>query len=116
MKNNIEIVSPIEAFNRGNLFENYFWPYKYVANVKATGPRESLLLKIQIYCFAAHELNLYLDLYPDDIQAIGLFNQYKEEANKLTKEFESKYGPITVDINNEMYWKWIDNPWPWERS
>lgn len=116
MNNYIELVSPTEAFNRGNLFENYFWPYKYVANVKVNGQRENLMLKIQIFCFAAHELNLYLDLNPSDTGAIGLYNQYTEEANKLKKEYESKYGPIDLDINNEMTWQWIDNPWPWERS
>ncbi len=115
MKNYLDIVSPKEAFDRGNLFDNYFWPYKYVANVKATNEREELLLKNQIFCFAAHELNLYLDIYPDNMEAIGLFNQYTEEAEKYKREYEKKYGPITVGINDDLSWKWINSPWPWER-
>ena len=115
MNNNLIIVSPVEAFNRGNLFDNYFWPYKYVANVKPRNEKEELLLKVQMYCFAAHELNLYLDMYPNDLEAIGLFNQYKEEANKFEKMFESKYGPLEININESYNWEWINSPWPWER-
>ena len=75
---NNTLVSVDEGFNRGNMFENLFWPYKYIANVRANNPQEQLLLKLQKYCFAAHEMNLYLDVYPEDIQAIGLYNQYKQ--------------------------------------
>ena len=115
MNDILEIVGPKEAFDRGNLFENYFWPYKYVANVKADNERQSLMNKVQEYCFSAHELNLYLDLHPDDMQAIGLFNQYTEMADKYTKEYEMKYGPITVGITEKYPWQWMNSPWPWER-
>lgn len=115
MNNIIEIVSPSEGFNRGNLFDNYFWPYKYQADVTPLNEKEKLMLKLQIYCFAAHELNLYLDLYPNDIEMIGLYNQYMEEVDEYKNEFESKYGPITLGINEEYNWKWINSPWPWER-
>ena len=116
MDNYNNFVSPKEAFDRGNLFDNYFWPYKYVANVKVNNERDELLLKIQIYCFVSHELNLYLDIYPNDTSIIGLYNQYKEEANKLEKIYENKYGPLEVKENTELNWQWIDSPWPWERS
>ena len=33
------IVSPSEALNRGNLFDYYFWPYKYVADIKPMNER-----------------------------------------------------------------------------
>ena len=110
-----KLVSVKEGFNRGNMFDNLFWPYKYIANVTTSNPMQKLMLDIQMYCFAAHEMNLYLDLYPDDMQAIGLYNQYKEETNKLIKEYESKYGKICLDINEDYYWDWVKSPWPWER-
>ena len=115
MKNNLMIISPNDAFNRGNLFNNLFLPYKYVANLTPKNDKEELLLKNQIYCFAAHELNLYLDIYPNDIQAIGLYNQYKEEAINTQKKYEEKYGPIELGINESYNWEWINSPWPWER-
>ena len=85
LSRNNSLVSVSEGFNRGNMFENLFWPYKYIADIKPTNQKEELLTKLQMYCFAAHEMNLYLDVYPDDVQAIGLFNQYKEEEKKLLK-------------------------------
>lgn len=112
--NNI-LVSPKEGFNRGNIFDNLYSPYKFIADVKPNNKRNELLTKIQMYCFAAHEMNLYLDLYPDDIQAIGLFNQYTDETNRLTLEYEREYGKICLDINESYTWDWVKSPWPWER-
>ena len=109
------IVDPKEALNRGNLFEYYFWPYKYVAELKPKNEREELMMNIQMYSFAAHELNLYLDIYPNDKQAVGLYNQYKEMCEKYTQEYEKKYGCILLDSNESYPWGWIDSPWPWER-
>ena len=115
LSRNNTLVSVKEGFNKGNMFENLFWPYKYIANVKASNPQEELLLRLQMYAFAAHEMNLYLDVYPDDVQAIGLYNQYKEEEMKLTDEYESKYGRICLGINENYTWDWVKSPWPWER-
>ena len=114
MNNFIEIVSPIEALNRGNLFDNYFWPYKYVADLRPINEKEDLMNKIQMYCFAAHELNLYLDINPNNKELIGLFNQYEEEANNYIEIYEKKYGPLSVGLDKNLDWKWINSPWPWE--
>ena len=112
---NYKLVSVDEGFNRGNMFDNLFWPYKYIADVHGNDEREKLLLNIQKYSFASHEMNLYLDLNPDDVQAIGLYNQYKDEEDRLIKEYESKYGKICLGINENNTWDWIKSPWPWER-
>ena len=112
---NHKLVSVSEGFNRGNMFDDLYWPYKYIADLKSNNPQDELLLKIQEYCFAAHEMNLYLDLHPNDIQAIGLYNQYKEEADKYTNEYESRYGKICLGINDDYNWGWVKSPWPWER-
>lgn len=110
-----KLVSPSEAFNRGNLFDNYFWPYKYVANIKPENERQALMQKIQEYAFAAHELNLYLDVYPEDKQAVGLYNQYSEMSDKYLKEYEQKYGPVILNSDEKYPWMWINSPWPWEK-
>lgn len=110
------LVNVKEAFNRGNIFDNLYWPYKYIANIKPKTEKEILMTKIQIYGFAATEMNLYLDLYPNDLEAIGLFNQYKDEENRLIMEYENKYGYITLDINENYTWDWVKSPWPWERG
>ena len=108
------IVSPSEALNRGNLFDYYFWPYKYVANIKPTNERDELMQKIQMYAFAAHELNLYLDLHPNDTSMLMLFKDYEEKCKKLTSEYENKYGPLSVsEVNSTKEFTWVNN-WPWE--
>jgi hypothetical protein len=112
---NNTLVNIKEGFNRGNMFDNLYSPYKYQADIKPSNKQNSLLTSIQMYSFAAHEMNLYLDLYPNDIQAIGLFNQYQDEANRLTKKYENEYGKICLDINESYAWEWINRPWPWER-
>ena len=112
---NNRLVSVKDGFNRGNMFENLFWPYKYIADVIPTNDQEELMLRLQMYCFAAHEMNLYLDVYPDDIQAIGIYNQYKEEESRLLQEYENRYGKIELGINDSYTWDWIKAPWPWER-
>ena len=114
-KNN-KLVNANVGFNRGNMFENLFWPYKYISDYKPSNEKEELMYNIQKYCFASHEMNLYLDLYPNDLQAIGLYNQYKEQENKYLKDYEDKYGFITLNINNNNNWQWINSPWPWERN
>ena len=32
-------------------------------------------------------------------------------------EYEEKYGPLTPNsAAGDCEWKWIKNPWPWERG
>ena len=77
--------------------------------------RAMLLNKINAYCFAAYDWNLYLDTHPGDMQAIAMFKKMVKRANELKAEYIEKYGPLTADdaMNTES-WDWIDNPWPWE--
>ena len=62
------------------------------------------------------DLNLYLDIYPDNKNAINLFNQYRMQKENLTNEYESTYGPITLSRNslNTYPWAWDNMPWPWD--
>ena len=94
------IVSPSEALNRGNLFDYYFWPYKYVANIKPMNERDELMQKIQMYAFAAHELNLYLD---DELIAAAkekrscIYKRYKRESflQVILQQIGWKYNILT---------------------
>ena len=49
---------------------------------------------------------------------IDLFNQYKNEANKMKTEYESKYGPLLLnsESTNTYPWAWNKCPWPWENK
>jgi len=111
------LFSPSEGFKNGNLFSNLYSGYKNYkpARLEARTERERDLLKIQEIGFAAHELNLYLDTHPEDQSMLALFNDYRNQVNELTRDYENKYGPLTINSNNmNESFTWVENSWPWE--
>ncbi len=104
----------------GNLFEGLYSPYKSFTNypLTPTNEKEKLHQQMLMYKFAAHELNLYLDVYPNDQKMIQLFNQYNQTCQQLTNRYTSMYGPITTDNINPQsnQWTWSNSPWPWENQ
>ena len=106
------------GFIRGNLFKKSYDPYlrQEPYDVKPMNEQAELLTNIDALCFAMTDLNLYLDIYSDDTNMINLFNQYRIQKENLTKEYESKYGPITLnsDSLNSYPWAWDDKPCPWD--
>lgn len=78
--------------------------------------REQLLREIMAADFQVIELNLYLDTHPNDQRALMIFSQSSQRAMMLRHQYERMYGPITPMTTNPGYpWKWIEDPWPWER-
>lgn len=112
------ILDPYQGFIRGNLFGNLYDPYKNYkpAEVNPTTEREALLEQWQQYNFALTDLNLYLDVYPNNREALNLYNKYLEIIKQITDKYELIYGPINLDSNyvGDNNWKWINGPWPWE--
>lgn len=78
--------------------------------------REQLLFAIQLLTTTVIDYNLYLDVNPNDREAIKLFNEYRNQLMMLTREFEQKYGPISLSSEtlNQYPWNWLKGPWPWE--
>ena len=66
--------------------------------------------------FAMIDLNLYLDIYPNDANRIKLYNEYNKKTNDLISKYNNTYEPLTLSGNelNEVPWSWEDSPWPWE--
>ena len=116
--NSMSLVNPTEGYNRGNMFANLYDQYKNYrpVNLKANNERERLFLELSRNAFAAHEVNLYLDLNPNDTSMIKLFNDYRQKANDLSREYELKYGPLCVmnDSLDSNLFSWEKSPWPWE--
>ena len=72
-----------------NIFTNIYWPYKkQTYNFVPKNERQKLLLEIMKNGFYAHELNLYLDNFPND------------------KERIKRY----VQLNGDNYLRWSDTP------
>lgn len=115
--NNNDILDSQMGFKRGNLFNSLYDEYKNYKpqELKVNNERDDLILQIDENRFAMIELGLYLDLYPNDINALNIFNSYLKRKNDLINLYESKYGPLSLDsmvqTNN---WLWDNSPWPWE--
>ena len=78
--------------------------------------RSELLKKVQAYCFAAYDWNLYLDTHPDDKDAIKMYHKMVNRAEELKTEYQMKFGPlIAKESKNMERWDWLDDPWPWEK-
>ena len=118
MANTNSLFDPYNGFIRGNLFKNLYDPYKSEEpyEIKPINSQAEILTYLDSLSFAMIDLGLLLDVNPNNENAIKLFNQYREEKEKLIKEYESKFGPITLDSNslNSYPWSWNDMPWPWD--
>lgn len=116
--NTFKILEPYNGFIRGNMFSELYNGYKLNKPLEVTPLNEQadMLTYIDSLCFALIDLNLYLDLYPNDTKVIELFNNYRMEKDEITKEYESKYGPLTLNSSslNRTPWAWDNMPWPWE--
>ena len=111
------ILDTEEGFKRGNMFKNLYDEYKNYKPRKliANSEREDMLMQIQEYTFATIDLGLYLDTNPNDKKALNLFNEYLKNKKNLVNMYEEKYGPLTLDSNDQNNnWLWNNSPWPWE--
>ncbi len=115
-KSNLNILSAKEGFLRGNMFKDEYKPYKNLTyiDIKPRNDREAKLFNVMQYSFAINDMNLYLDLHPDDMEAMALFEEFVKEAKEAKKEYMEQYGPLTVTKTKGNKFNWIDNPWPWD--
>ncbi len=115
---NDNLFNPYQGLIRGNLFKNIYQPYKNEKpyEIKPMNEQAKMLTELDSLEFALVDLNLYLDVYPDDREAIQLFNQYRIERQNLLNQYQNKYGPILISSEalNQAPWMWDNRPWPWE--
>ncbi len=76
--------------------------------------QELLKRRIDAYSFAAWELHLFLDSHPTNCEAAKKLDEYHADIEKLTAEYESKYGAINLRSSETSRWQWVNGPWPWE--
>lgn len=113
-----KFLQPEEGFLRGNMETNSYIPYKNMTYIKPVinSEKQPDLYKLQQMAFAAHDINLYLDTHPNDIEAIKLYNEYSKQEEILRNSYERKYGPVDLSFNDNLTtWEWIKSPWPWNR-
>ena len=117
--NNI-LYGPYEGFIKGNLFKNLYQQYKNYqpAIITPRNEQEQTLFNLDQIQFAMHELNLYLDNYPNDRDMFNQFVMLRNSYNKLLMEYENKYDAINVNsisLNNVPF-GWVEQTWPWDRG
>lgn len=113
-----KLYDPYQGLIRGNMFKELYNDYK-MSNPIMLDPKneqEDMKLYLDSLCFAAHDINLYLDLYPDDKDMLKKFADYRKELEAVKKKYEEMYGPIFVnsESNTVFPWTWDNSPWPWE--
>ena len=70
---------------------------------------------IHMVSFAVNDITLFLDTHPEDPEALAYFNHYRELRTQALKEYQCKYGPLTIDTATpEGKWLWATQPMPWE--
>ncbi len=105
-----------EGFLKGNMFKDEYKPYKNLTyiNIRPNNDREAKLYTVMEYSFAINDMNLYLDLHPEDKQALRLLEEFIKEEKEAKEEYIRKYGPLTVNETKGDKFEWIDSPWSWE--
>lgn len=117
-RDNQELFSVKEGFMRGNMFRNEYKPYKNLTYLPLNPKteREKKLYDLMGLSFAITDLNLYLDVYPNDQECFRILKQYISEEKKLKDEFARMYGPLTITQDTGNSYKWLENPWPWDNE
>ena len=79
--------------------------------------KDDLLYKLQMYNFALKDLNLYLDVHPNDESMIKEFQNVRRKYNEVKEKYESAYGPLVAcDDEGIDTFRWTQNPWPWDKG
>lgn len=105
------------ALSNGSISKELYKPYfNYVPRtLKLTEDKNGLIRTIQSYYFALNDLALYLDVHPQNIVGIELYNRYVDNLRKAMDQYTAIYGPLTLfnDKSNSSYFEW-NKKWPWE--
>ena len=110
----LDLFNPYNGYLAGNAFKNEYVPYKdyKVFKVDINSEKEEMLFNLSEYSFMMHDLNLYLDVHPNNQEALNKFNEYRNKVNELMIKYERKYGPLFVESTDSNGFNWVSK-WPW---
>ena len=115
--NNYDLFGPYEGYVKGNLFKNLYSQYKNYSpvNLTITSEQDEQLLNINQMWFAMHELQLLLDIYPNNQEIVNLYSRYEKQYNELLNSYQEKYGTINSNsIGSGIPFSWVNSNFPWE--
>lgn len=101
-----------EALSRGTLFPGLNLPFMNIINgLQPNNP----LSELQAICFAAHEIELYLDTHKDDAEAFQMFKTFLALKQEAKDRYVKRFGALfTEDLINFDSFSWVEDPWPWD--
>ena len=91
-----------DGYIYGNMFKDEYKPYKNykVYRLNPSTEKEALKLKIMEEGFIINDLNLYLDLNPNDKDIFEYFKKHEKLLNKYISEYENKYQSLCLNVLN----------------
>lgn len=117
LENDMNLYDPNQAFKAGTIFKSLDLPYK---NLKMpvlvpTSQKDAFMMEIQKYGIVVHDIDLYLDVYPNDENAIALRKKYYKEYTDLKDTYQRMYPPFDLCSNdiNKVPFSWSTNKFPW---
>ena len=80
--------------------------------------KNQLMCEIMAIDFAITDIKLYLNTHPDDKEAINLYNSLVKKRLAMIDSYQSMFGPIIAETYDKSvdHWRWIDDPWPWDKE
>lgn len=107
--------SRMEALQTGTLFPGLDLPFKAAIQAK-TKMANTALVELMALDFAVDELGLYLTTHANDQEVLQLYWSYIKLAKEGRKKYEAVYGPLSQTTITEGGYRWLDDPWPWEKG
>lgn len=77
--------------------------------------RAEMMKQIKCLGFAIVDIAQYLDTHPDDRKALCLHREYCNQLEDLKDKYQRVFGPLSIFYPCNK-WRWLEEPWPWERS
>lgn len=102
------------GYNTANLFNNDNMNQQSCCKARDE-LGEKMLSEIRCLKFAITDLGEYLNTHPDDEKALCLHQEYCNQLKDLSDKYQRVYGPLSIYFPCNS-WRWLENPWPWERS
>ena len=77
--------------------------------------QNEMLCNIRALKFAITDIGEYLNTHSTDKRAICIHREHCQELRDLSDKYQKMYGPLSIEFPCNS-WRWLEEPWPWERS
>ena len=104
-----------QALQQGTLFPGLDLPFHRELQSRFPAAN-SALSELMALDFAIDEMGLYLVTHADDQEALELYWSYIKLAKEGRKKYEAVYGTLSQTTITEGGYRWLDDPWPWEKG